>query len=271
MVISGLASRLGLGGIADKIKKILETIQKPVGKVVDGIIGGVVKYGKKLLGKLKRKKKSDDPAAQEKRFDKGLKMGKAAIDKLPGKAMKVAVGRPVLAAIRLAYRMPRLELVAGQTHFEVQPATSVKTNKKVVKFESKYVDPGTKNLKAIYASEIREWFYKKNFRSVHKKDVIDRAAKGCPPGWYWCAGFGRDAHRIRRNQVQIDHDVIPVASHWNSTGHDCDQATRYQWYDDPSNLVELCGPCNRAKSSKVNGVKVSYNKVVGDKFKGWQE
>ncbi len=58
MVISGLASLLGLGGIADKIKKILETIQKPVGKVVDGIIGGVVKYGKKLLGKLKRKKKS---------------------------------------------------------------------------------------------------------------------------------------------------------------------------------------------------------------------
>jgi hypothetical protein len=57
MVISGLASLLGLGGIADKIKKILETIQKPVGKVVDGIISGVVKYGKKLLGKLKRKKK----------------------------------------------------------------------------------------------------------------------------------------------------------------------------------------------------------------------
>ncbi len=57
MVISGLASLLGLGGISDKIKKILQTIQKPVGKVVDGIIKGVVKYGKKLLGKLKRKKK----------------------------------------------------------------------------------------------------------------------------------------------------------------------------------------------------------------------
>ena len=64
MVISGLASLLGLGGIAEKIKKILETIQKPVGKVVDGIIGGVVKYGKKLLGKLKRKKK-DGPRTAE--------------------------------------------------------------------------------------------------------------------------------------------------------------------------------------------------------------
>ncbi|MBK8461070.1 MAG: hypothetical protein IPL43_13600 [Micropruina sp.] len=56
LVISGLASLLGLGGIAEKIKKILQTIQKPVGKVIDGIIKGVVKYGKKLLGKLKRKK-----------------------------------------------------------------------------------------------------------------------------------------------------------------------------------------------------------------------
>ncbi len=65
MVISGLASLLGLGGIAEKIKKILETIQKPVGKVVDSIIGGVVKYGKKLLGKLKRKKKGDPNGAND--------------------------------------------------------------------------------------------------------------------------------------------------------------------------------------------------------------
>ena len=57
MVISGLASLLGLGGIADKIKKILETVQKPVGKVVDGIIGGVIKYGKKLLNKLKGRRR----------------------------------------------------------------------------------------------------------------------------------------------------------------------------------------------------------------------
>jgi phage-related protein len=65
MVISGLASLLGLGGIAEKIKKILETIQKPVGKVVDGIINGVIKYGKKLLNKLKPKKKKDAAGAAE--------------------------------------------------------------------------------------------------------------------------------------------------------------------------------------------------------------
>ena len=271
MVISGLASLLGLGGIADKIKKILETVQKPVGKVVDGIISGVIKYGKKLLKKLKRKKKDEDPAAQEKRYDKGLKAGKAVVDRLPGKTLKETVAKPLLAGIKLAYRMPKLELVAGETHYEVQRATSARTSKKVTKINSKYVEPGTLNLKAEYAGQVREWFYKKNFRSAHKKDVMDRAIRGAPAGLATCAGYERARHRVEVKDIQIDHDVLPVAGHWNSTGCNTDQSSRYTWYDDPTNLVGLCGPCNRAKSSKVNGVKVSYNKTVGPNFKGWQE
>jgi hypothetical protein len=46
-----LASLLGLGGISDKIKSILEAVQKPVTKVLDSIIGTAIKYGKKLFGK----------------------------------------------------------------------------------------------------------------------------------------------------------------------------------------------------------------------------
>ncbi|WP_051182782.1 phage tail protein [Nocardia vinacea] len=77
MLISGLASLLGLGGIADKIKKILETVQKPVGQVVDKLIGVAVKYGKKFLTKLKNSKLG--------KFATGLKeKGKAAYAK--GKA-----------------------------------------------------------------------------------------------------------------------------------------------------------------------------------------
>jgi hypothetical protein len=59
MLISGLASLLGLGGIADKIKKVLEAVQRPVGKVVDKLVGTAVKFGKGILAKLKRKKKDD--------------------------------------------------------------------------------------------------------------------------------------------------------------------------------------------------------------------
>lgn len=53
MVLGFLASLLGLGGISEKIKSILAKIQAPVGKVVDKVIGTIVKAGKKLWGKAK--------------------------------------------------------------------------------------------------------------------------------------------------------------------------------------------------------------------------
>ena len=111
MVISGLASLLGLGGISDKIKKILQTIQKPVGKVVDGIIKGVVKYGKKLLGKLKRKKGKDDvddsPEGKQKRLDAGVTEAAALLKAKKSHAQIVAQ----LPAIKAKHRMTSLTLV----------------------------------------------------------------------------------------------------------------------------------------------------------------
>ncbi|HKN52941.1 MAG TPA: hypothetical protein VJX66_10590 [Amycolatopsis sp.] len=53
MVLGFLASLLGLGGISEKIKSILEKVQAPVAKVVDTVVGTVVKAGKKIWGKIK--------------------------------------------------------------------------------------------------------------------------------------------------------------------------------------------------------------------------
>lgn len=76
LVLSFLASLLGLGGISEKIKEILAKIQKPVMKVVDKLVGTAVKYGKKFitgaknlgkkaLGKLGlRKDETDDPRSK---------------------------------------------------------------------------------------------------------------------------------------------------------------------------------------------------------------
>ncbi|MGI9824267.1 phage tail protein [Agromyces sp. Marseille-Q5079] len=54
MIISGLASLLGLGGIGEKVKGIIESIQKPINKVVDSIIGGVIKAAGPLIRAFKR-------------------------------------------------------------------------------------------------------------------------------------------------------------------------------------------------------------------------
>jgi hypothetical protein len=49
IVISFLASLLGLGGISEKIKSILEVVQQPVRKALDFVINGALKAAKPLI------------------------------------------------------------------------------------------------------------------------------------------------------------------------------------------------------------------------------
>lgn len=73
-VILGLLANLaGLGGIGKSVSKVIKTIQKPVDKVVDPVIGWLVKQGKKLYGKGKA----------------GVKKAKEAIKNL-GKKIKIS-------------------------------------------------------------------------------------------------------------------------------------------------------------------------------------
>ncbi|WP_433522262.1 phage tail protein [Nocardia pseudovaccinii] len=147
MLISGLASLLGLGGIADKIKKILETVQKPVGQVVDKLIGVAVKYGKKFVGKLKNSKLGkaagraadkvkaklrggdDSPEGKQKRLESGLATGVSIANRFSGKTVGESVLRPLLSAVRLRYGLQVVEPVQQGDHWavhaEVQRATQV--------------------------------------------------------------------------------------------------------------------------------------------------
>ena len=70
VAIGFLASLLGLGGISEKIKSVIETIQKPVGKAVDWIIEKAASVARKVgklfgFGKKDEKgKKKDSPDDQ---------------------------------------------------------------------------------------------------------------------------------------------------------------------------------------------------------------
>lgn len=133
VLIGFLASLLGLGGISGKIQRILQTVQKPVMKVVDWVIGKAVAYGKKawaglkrlgrklrakgkaLLGKVKKKlgikeKTLEQVDAEKKaRLDKGVAAGVKAVNRFAGRPVGNRILRPILAAIRLGYRMSVLE------------------------------------------------------------------------------------------------------------------------------------------------------------------
>jgi phage-related protein len=131
MVISGLASLLGLGGIAEKIKKILETIQKPVGKVVDGIINGVIKYGKKLLGKLKKKKDKEPdtrtPAEKQAAVTTAIKESEAVLDRSDATRKSVEGALP---AIKDRHRLTVLQVVDGPEGFRVHAELNPKGDSK---------------------------------------------------------------------------------------------------------------------------------------------
>lgn len=64
VLIGALAAILGVGGIAEKVKKFFQALSRPVMKAVDWVVGKIVALGKKIWAKLKSKfggKKNADP------------------------------------------------------------------------------------------------------------------------------------------------------------------------------------------------------------------
>jgi hypothetical protein len=132
VLIGFLASLLGLGGISEKVKKAIETVQKPVNKSIDWVIGKAVHYGKRFLGSVKDrvkgaakklgtkvkktlgiKDKTPEEIARDKqqRLEKGVAAGVAAADRFAGRSVAGRLLSPVLAVIRLRYRMTTLDVV----------------------------------------------------------------------------------------------------------------------------------------------------------------
>ncbi|MFB9687407.1 phage tail protein [Amycolatopsis plumensis] len=110
MVLGFLASLLGLGGISEKIKSVLEKVQAPVGKVIDSVVGTIVKAGKKVWSKLKGEKNKDkrSPAERKAALDAAMAEGQAA---LTDKHLDEKGIRAKLASIKSARKVKKLELV----------------------------------------------------------------------------------------------------------------------------------------------------------------
>ena len=84
IIIGFLASVIGLGGIGQKIREIVEKLQKPVNKALDFVIktglklaGPIIRGLKGISGKVKAKVLGGDdrPEGKQKRLEKGMKAG----------------------------------------------------------------------------------------------------------------------------------------------------------------------------------------------------
>ncbi|NJM93051.1 MAG: hypothetical protein HC861_11015 [Rhodospirillaceae bacterium] len=65
VLISLLASLIGLGGIAKQVKQVIQTITKPINKAIDMVIDKIVKFAKKVWGKIKSGAKKVKQKAKE--------------------------------------------------------------------------------------------------------------------------------------------------------------------------------------------------------------
>ena len=122
IIIGFLASVIGLGGIGQKIRQIVETLQKPVNKALDFVIktglklaGPIIRGIKGISGKVKAKVAAGKAWVKGKveagkdwvqgqrsaaADDKGLAAGVATANRFAGEAVAGERPRPALGAIR---------------------------------------------------------------------------------------------------------------------------------------------------------------------------
>ncbi|HWQ14151.1 MAG TPA: hypothetical protein VNL77_15235, partial [Roseiflexaceae bacterium] len=153
VAISFLASLLGLGGIAGKVKEVIGKIQRPVNALIDKVVGGALKLAKKVVGGVKGALGTKPERAQQKqeRLAKGLRAGVRAVEKLRGRRLTEGMLRPVLHGVRTFYKLSRLEPFEKEGYWAVradiqrmaEARTTVKKTQADLKAEV------TKRLKAL--------------------------------------------------------------------------------------------------------------------------
>jgi hypothetical protein len=113
VVISFMASLLGIGGISDKVQEVIKRVRQPIEKAINWVIEQAVKFAKKLgLGKDKKNKdgKPDERTEQEKKVD----LHKAVVESEKIMEEKDATPERVkakLPAIQSRYKLTSIELI----------------------------------------------------------------------------------------------------------------------------------------------------------------
>lgn len=122
MLIGFLAALLGVGGITDKVREIIQAISRPVTKVIDWVVDKVVGVAKKFWAKLKGAfgKKGDKDARPAAGDDMagGLRAAHELIEQgVPADRIQEA-----LPGIKAKYRLATLDLVVDRDEGDYEVA-----------------------------------------------------------------------------------------------------------------------------------------------------
>ncbi|MEU6920190.1 DNA/RNA non-specific endonuclease [Streptomyces sp. NPDC046631] len=114
LLIGFLASLLGIGSLANKVKSVFHAVAKPVNRAIDKIVNFIVKAGKKIWAKIKgktkgKKGKTDERTKESKQRDLGLAL--AAASSLIKKRQTRKEITTQLPSIRRRFKLQELRLI----------------------------------------------------------------------------------------------------------------------------------------------------------------
>ncbi|MGY3057884.1 cell division protein FtsB [Streptomyces sp. TE3672] len=131
LLIGFLASLLGIGSLANKVKSVFHAVAKPVNRAIDKIVNFITKAGKKLWAKLKSKNEKkntgtpkSDPSEQsqqkkQQRLDRAIKALRPKVYALIGRNVSESRLRTQLLAWRGRYRLSSLTVKHNSDNIDV--------------------------------------------------------------------------------------------------------------------------------------------------------
>ncbi|MFI6648144.1 hypothetical protein ACIBI8_11000 [Streptomyces sp. NPDC050529] len=107
LLIGFLASLLGIGSLANKVKSVFHAVARPVNRAIDKIVDFIAKKGKDISRKRTNSKTTND-SKKEERLHKGITAGVNAVNKYRGRTIGDHLLHPLLATIRIRHRLANL-------------------------------------------------------------------------------------------------------------------------------------------------------------------
>ncbi|WP_329305219.1 hypothetical protein [Streptomyces anulatus] len=112
LLIGFLAALLGIGGLANKVKSVFQSVSRPVTRAIDKIVDFIAKKGRALARRTTNKTGAGGtPEKREERLGKGLRAGVTAVNKYRDRPVGERLLNPLLGAIRARHRLTSLKPV----------------------------------------------------------------------------------------------------------------------------------------------------------------
>ncbi|WP_330241936.1 phage tail protein [Streptomyces sp. NBC_00525] len=133
LLIGFLASLLGIGSLAAKVRSVFHAVSRPVNRAIDKIVNFIAKKGKALWRRTKKKIRGgdDSPSGKRMRLDKGVRAAVSAVNRFRGRPVAGAALTPILAAIRRRYGLTELKPVETSdkwsVHAKINPEKTAET------------------------------------------------------------------------------------------------------------------------------------------------